>query len=100
MLQLEPGDEEEHGEQTVGSPGAQTQVEPERFRAYLEVDQIRIGVTPGRVCPDQRDDRHNEQQDSANSLIAKLTAQPLALEQGWAREDLLSRHGSTPLSVS
>ena len=100
VLELEPGDEEEHGEQSIGSPGAQTQVEPERFWAYLEVDEICIGVTPGRVCPDQCDDCHGEQQDSADGFVTKLTAQPLALEQGWARKDLLSRHGFTPPSVS
>ena len=55
-LELQPGDEEEDRQQPVGRPGRQRQVQVQRRRPDLGVEQREVAVRPGRVRPDHRDD--------------------------------------------
>ncbi len=52
-LELEPGDEEEDGEQPVRRPRLEGQVEVERCRPDDEVLEVLVGVAPGGVGDDQ-----------------------------------------------
>ena len=45
-LELEPGDEEEDGEQAVGRPGAQREVQVQRLGPDAGVAQLQVGVAP------------------------------------------------------
>ena len=53
-LQLQTGDEEEDGQQPVGRPGAEAQVEVQRLRPDDEVAQVVVGRRPRAVGPHQR----------------------------------------------
>ena len=61
-FEFEADDKEEDGEQPVGRPGRQTQVEmqPQRVRPHGRLTQRRVGIGPRRVRPHERYHRGHE----------------------------------------
>ena len=70
-LQLEAGDEEEDGQQTVGSPRAEGQVEVQRLRADPGVTQRRVGVAEAAVGEHDRERGGGEQEEAADGLLSQ-----------------------------
>ena len=54
VFQLQPDDEEEDGEQPVGRPGGQRQIEVETFRSDNSAGKALVTGAPRRIRPDQR----------------------------------------------
>ena len=69
VLELEPGDEEEHREQSVSCPHRERQVKVQRLGADLELGEVVIALAPGRVGPDQSRDRGAQEQATADRLL-------------------------------
>ena len=80
-LELDAGDEEEDGEQPVGRPVLDGQVEAERGGAEVEVADGLVAVAERGVRPDQRGDRGDQQQDAADGLGAQRVRDEVPLGQ-------------------
>ncbi len=92
-LEFQPGDEEEDGQQPVARPGFDREVEMQGGRADLGVEQLEVAVRPGRVRPDQRDHRADEQQRAADRLLAQHRRDPAVLCPGSRGEQRLHLRG-------
>ncbi len=87
-FELQPHHEEEDGQQTVGGPVRQVEIQVQRLRADGELPHRRVGLRPGRVRPDQRDDRPGQQQHPAHGLQAQDLGDLFPLPPGRAAEQL------------
>ena len=71
-LELEAGQEEEHGEAAIGGPVLETQ------RPEVEV-QDRLVAVEVDVGPDQRDDRRCQEEEAADGLLPERVRDEAAL---------------------
>jgi hypothetical protein len=85
-LQLQPGDEEEDREQSVGGPRAQREAQVQGRRADPGVPERGVGIGPGRVGPGQRQDSGHEEKRAADGLLAQHSGDPAGLVEGAAGE--------------
>jgi hypothetical protein len=69
LLQFQPDEEEEDGEQPVGCPLSEAQVQMPRLIADPEVPKREVAVGCRRVRPDDRDHRGQYQQRTADRLL-------------------------------
>ena len=90
-LELQPGDEEEDGEQPVRGPLPEGQVQVQRGRSDGEVAQRDVGLDPGGVRPDDRGDGGRQQQRAADRLGAQGAGDALRLAPRGPVEDVRAR---------
>ena len=64
-LEFEADDEEEDGEQAVGRPGLNGQVQVKRLRTERELADRFVGISPPRVGPQQRGQGAEQKHDAA-----------------------------------
>ena len=88
MLEFKSGDKEEDGEETVGGPCRQTQVEPQSLGADRDGTEVEVGIPPGGVGPDEGDDGGDQQEDPADGLAAQCAQEPDALGQARSLEGI------------
>src|SRR5699024_10977419 len=81
VLELDPDHEEEDCEQTVGSPGAEGQIEVQRGWPQHGLDHREVRVPDGRARPDKRKGSCGDQQRTAGGLPGHPAAQPSAAGQ-------------------
>lgn len=90
-FQFDARDEEEDGEQAVGGPVADGEVEAEGGYAEVEVADARVCLAPGAVRPDEGDDGGAEEDETADRLGAQPLGDRLAFGPGQQSEDDLAR---------
>ena len=79
-LELDAGDEEEDGQQPVGSPRLQVEVEVQGRGSHHEVPQVVVRSRPRRAGPDERDGGGDQQQHATDGLLAQgLRDEPLSV---------------------
>lgn len=92
-LELDPGDEEEEGEQSVGGPVLDREIEAEGGGAYVEVAYGLIAVTQGGVGPDECGDGGDEKKDTAHGLGPQCVRDECPLGEGETSEELAGGGG-------
>src|SRR5690606_36995178 len=92
LLELQTDDEEEDGEQPVGGPGGEAEVEVEACRSEGDTGQVRVDRPPGGVGPHEREQRRREEDHPGEGLVAQL----LAVGGERAASGGLAGHGGRP----
>ena len=86
MFEFQPGDEEEHREQSIRGPGPQAEVEFERSWTHHDFGEFGIGIPPRTVGEDHGRHRGHEQQHPADSFVAQRAQHPQPFGKRWPFE--------------
>ena len=89
-LELDAGDEEEDGEQAVGRPGAEREVEVQGGGPTTVSRRVGVAVAPRRVGPDERGDRGGKEDRAADGLGAKQVGDVAGLAPAAPAEEALA----------
>ena len=92
-LELEPGDEEEDGQQPVGRPRLEAEVEVQGRGAHDEVFEVLVRVGQTGVRRDQTGHGRGEQQRATHRLLPQRVGDEPVLTEGQPREEDATRRG-------